>query len=378
MDSDCSDCAPQRFDDTFEGFGNDDAPWSAALDGIAAKVRMRTPAVAVDDLAWLYAASPSGLFVAIPVSLAGLGGQSPSVNAQPVNGNFGFWQSGDGPFTVDGYTADQWQLANGSGATNAITREDHTPGVWPKGRNYAKWNRTVAGVTPSKYANIVEDVRSYAGQTITCSWSLSASVAMTLLPYIEQHFGSAGSASVVTLADGVDIDTDETRVSVTFEVPSVAGKTIGAGEDSSIRIGFQREAGQPNGELNLWAFSVDVGDSASEFPYQDPAVEEEKCQRHLFVGHLVDFAGGAYSTTQVTLARTLPVDQRTTALVSTPAFTNAVYLPGTGLATPTGFLTSWQNHGSLRIVFTGLTGLTVGQPASGGDGTIVLDARIPL
>lgn len=377
LDSDCGNCEPLRFDDTFEGVGNDDAPESVRLDGVAAKVRLLTPAVSTDPTDWLFGADAAGGFKAIPLSLAGLGGQSPSVNDQACNGNFDIWQLGFGPFTVDGYTADQWRLVNGSGATNSVSASAHTAGVWPRSKFFALWNRTVAGSTPSKYANVIEDVRHYAGQQITVSWTLAASVAMDLVPYVEQNFGSGGSpsAAVTTVASAVTVNA-ESVVSVTFTVPSIAGKTIGSNGDSSVRIGLQRDAAQPNGIVSMWGFHVDVGGTASAYPYEDPANVLAKCQRHLQVLPLSMFVGGAYTASAVTVAVCLPVTMRKAPTIPAPTLTNAANLIGVGLVTPTGVTNSTITPTHARLLFTGLSALTVGAPAAGGAGDVTLDARI--
>src|SRR3970040_826662 len=56
---------------------------------------------------------------AIDLLLQGIDGMFKAADIM-VNGSFGIWQRGNGPFTADGFSADFWQLTKGAGSTVSI------------------------------------------------------------------------------------------------------------------------------------------------------------------------------------------------------------------------------------------------------------------
>ena len=183
-----------------------------------------------------------------------------------------------------GFTADRWDIISGTGATNSWVLHAFTPGLWPDRGNYFEWNRTVAGSTVSVIQQVVEDVLTWNGQTITLSVMASAgSGPIDFYPTIYQNFGAGGSGGVQTFGSVVTATTTSTvsRWSWTFQVPSVAGKTIGT--DSSLNIAWKRDHNSTNGAtgvLNLYFPQVEVGGVATPFEYVPHAIEWAKCRRH--------------------------------------------------------------------------------------------------
>lgn len=75
----------------------------------------------------------------------------------------------------------------------------------------------------------IESVRTFAGKTVVLSYyeNLASGTDTGAAPYLVQYFGSGGSANVAIAATS-DVTTNSRRV-LTYSVPSIAGKTLGAG-----------------------------------------------------------------------------------------------------------------------------------------------------
>lgn len=161
-----------------------------------------------------------------------------------INGNMRYWQRGTSfTLTADGakYTADRWQMqvdAFASG-TVVVSRQAIAIDEWsldgetPK----ARWALRVdnsGGHTASGASNDfgvqqkIEDVRTLSNGKATLSLKVRANKAMTLKAGIVQNFGTGGSPSAqVWNVQDVSIGTTWAKVSLTFDVASIAGKTLG-------------------------------------------------------------------------------------------------------------------------------------------------------
>lgn len=384
---DCADCAPLRVDGTLEGFGNDDAPFSIALDGLAAKARLLAPASSIAPTDELLIVGADGKLKVAPSTLAGIGGTAPDTSDAVVNGNLDIWQYGFGPFTASGYTADQWQLINGVGAANALYGSNHMPGKWPMGRYFASWNRTLAGSTGSRFVNVVEDVRSYAGDTVTLSFSLTSSVAMDVIVDVEQIFGTGGPASpsvTTTAPDLIHVAGPESdpllypRYSVTLTVPDIKGKTLGSDVNDCLRVGLRRDPAQPNGWLYVWGLHIDVGSEASGMPRVNLEDTVTRCLRFLNVESFFFGQGQAYFNAGCTIPYPFPALMR-----KTPVFqwlspvTGAIDVVSVGPWSPTSIAADRISHRNARLLFGGPATLTPNVPVSIAPGfSFMFDARL--
>ncbi len=125
-----------------------------------------------------------------------------------INGDFGIWQRGTS-FSANGYTADRWSC-NFSGATGTVSQQTFTPGTAPvagyEGQFFLRLATTVADDN-SRIEQKIENVRTFAGQTVTVSlWAKADSArTITLNPY--QSFGSGGSADVSITGQTISVTT---------------------------------------------------------------------------------------------------------------------------------------------------------------------------
>jgi len=217
-----------------------------------------------------------------------------------INGDFYINQRAFTSNTTTGtFNFDRWKQFN-VGGTFTITPQTFTPGAAPlsgyEGKIYFQ------GITASQsaagdYAVIsqtIEDVRTFAGQTITVSfWAKAASGTPKIALELGQNFGSGGSASVFTAISTVTISTSWTRYSITTTVPSISGKTLSSGNDTLLEIFLWMSAGSSfasrassigiqNNTFQVWGVQVEAGSVATAFQTATGTLQGElaACQRY--------------------------------------------------------------------------------------------------
>ncbi len=199
-----------------------------------------------------------------------------------INGKFDVWQRGTS-FSSNGYTADRW-FANFSGATGTVSQQTFTPGTAPaagyEGTFFLRLATTVADDN-SRVEQKIENVRTFAGQTVTVSlWAKADSArTITLSPY--QSFGSGGSADVAIASQSISVTTAWTNFTKTFAIPSVSGKTIGTGSFLSLEISHLPNA---TFTLDIWGVQIEAGSVATPFQTASGSIQGELalCQRYYF------------------------------------------------------------------------------------------------
>jgi hypothetical protein len=210
---------------------------------------------------------------------------SPSGNAI-INGAFDFWQRGTSfTFTgAGGYTADRFNFDSGGGGTVVVTQGTFAPGeeLIPGfgARFFANLNFTTSGTGAADQGQRIEDVRTFAGQTITVSiWAKVSAGTHVVTPQVVQRFGSGGSSDVVTDGATWTLTTDWQRFSSTISVPSITGKTIGAGNNCQVRMNLATTGVK---QFQLWGFQVEAGSTATPFRRNADSLQGElaACQRY--------------------------------------------------------------------------------------------------
>lgn len=201
-----------------------------------------------------------------------------------INGDFGIWQRGTS-FSAQGYTADRWYFEY-SGGTFAISQQAFTAGTAPvtgyEGTYYLRMNKTASGAGYFNLQQRIEDVRTFANQTVTISFWAKADATVTNEPYIMQNFGSGGSSNVYTALSTQTLTTSWARYSVTIAVPSIAGKTIGT--SSYLLIYPIRVTDSATHTIDVWGVQVEAGATATSFQTATGNIQGElaACQRYYF------------------------------------------------------------------------------------------------
>jgi len=240
-----------------------------------------------------------------------------------INGAFNIWQRGTS-FNAgsNAYTADRWDtLTDKTGASVLTTQQAFTAGSAPvSGYESQYFLRTVfpAGGTFCIQEQRIEDVRTFAGQTVTLSFWAKADATVTIAPTIVQNFGSGGSADVETTTSNLTLTTSWVRYSVTAAIPSISGKTIGANSYLAARV--MRAVTASGFTIDIWGVQLEAGSTASPFQTASGSIGGELalCQRYYWknkaTGTGSQFyigAGTAATTAQMTI--TLPVKMRANA-----------------------------------------------------------------
>lgn len=206
-----------------------------------------------------------------------------------INGDFGIWQRGT-TFTGIGnsiYNTDRWYTETGGTAT--ITRQAFTPGTAPVAGYEGQYFLQYATATTNGTHGIdqaIEDVRTFAGQTVTVSAWMKANAATTITVLLSQFFGSGGSGQVDAGSTTWTLGTSWQRYTWTVAVPSMSGKTIGTGSTAiTLRI---LNLTNTSFTFQLWGAQVEAGSAATPFTLAgggQPQAELALCQRYYETGN---------------------------------------------------------------------------------------------
>jgi hypothetical protein len=211
-----------------------------------------------------------------------------------INGDFGIWARGTtfngvAAAGVNNFSADRF-FANrdGSGATVNLTQQAFTPGNTIPGYEsayYYQYAQTVAG-SGGTYSNIIaqniEDVRTFAGQTATFSFWAKADTTRNLNINFIQYFGVGGSGNVYPTNTTVSVTTSWQRFVFTVAIPSIAGKTIGAG--SYLQYVLQSQTNNATQTWSIWGMQAEAGSVATPFTTASNTLQGELalCQRYYY------------------------------------------------------------------------------------------------
>ena len=118
----------------------------------------------------------------------------------------------------------------------------------------------------------IEDVRTFAGQTITVSFYAKADAVKNINIELRQDFGTGGSPSsqIAATTQKFALSTTWTKYTKTFSVASISGKTLGTNGNDYLRLAFWLDAGSDyNSRTNT------LGNQAGTFEFAQVQVEKE-------------------------------------------------------------------------------------------------------
>lgn len=154
---------------------------------------------------------------------------------------------------------------------------------------------SVSGVANGAAAlQLIEDVRTFAGQQITVSYWAKAGSSKPIAVSFGQFFGTGGSPSalVESFVAKPTLTTSWARYSHTVTLPSISGKTIGSDLNSScLYLAFTFDAGplyrgstgdlgQQSGTFDIAQVQVEAGPVATAFEQRSIETELAMCQRY--------------------------------------------------------------------------------------------------
>ena len=228
------------------------------------------------------------------------GGQYAAGKNKIINGDFGVNQRSFTSATTYGYGFDRFINAVGGGTgTATFTAQTFTPGTAPvSGYESANYLRCVTtGQTATGTYTIlqqtIEDVRTFAGQTVTISfWAKAASGTPKIFAELEQNFGTGGGPAGLLVGSQVTLSTSWARYSVTLNVPSISGKTIGANNGLTLLLWMSAGSsfnsrtsslGIQSNTFEIWGVQIEAGSTATPFTTASGGSQEGElamCQRY--------------------------------------------------------------------------------------------------
>ena len=214
-----------------------------------------------------------------------------------INGDFGIWQRGTS-FTNPSngtYVADRWFVAyeNGTVTSSSVAQVAFDYSSSPasdklpiSGYNSSYFLRrtytTLGTATLSRLDQKIEDVRAFAGQTVTISYWAKSNASVSLINYAVQNMGTGGSGGGAPSVGGFNLTSSWARYSFQIAIPSLAGTTIGTG--SNLEIMFQLSNLSNGATFDLWGVQLEAGSVATPFTTATGTLSGEltACQRYYF------------------------------------------------------------------------------------------------
>ena len=294
-----------------------------------------------------------------------------------INGDFGIWQRGT-TFTNPAagiYTADRfvvsYDTAPSAGSIAQVAFDYSSSPASDKlpisGYNSSYFLRstitTVGSTAVAEIQQRIENVRTFAGQTVTLSFWAKADSARSSIVYLYQNSGGTGSAYSATPT--LSVTTSWQRYSFTLSLGSISGFTIGAGSSLYAVI---RQVVAAGSVLDIWGVQLEAGSVATPFTTATGTLSGElaACQRYYWrasVGayNYLPGTGSGNTTTSVLMA--FPLHQTMRVSPTSVDFSAICFWDGvaqSAVATSAGIQ---SGNADTVIVFFGVTsGITVYRP----------------
>jgi hypothetical protein len=289
-----------------------------------------------------------------------------------LNSAFDIWQRGTSFNNPAGqYTADRYiTFYDGSSANRTWSRQTFTPNEIPgnDSQYYMRLNKNGAGSggTFSLFGNRSEDVRLTANRVLTYSFWAKAAAATSISAYFVQNFGSGGSSEVGTGATAFSLTTSWQRFSVSFTMPSISGKTIGANSYMDVRWNLPLNSTYT---IDTFGWQLEAGSVATPFARAATTLQGElaACQRYYYrqtspsAAYNVFASGSAASTISILYTMKMPTTMRVTPTALD--FSTLAATDGPGLIAISS-LTIANGTPDTVLLNAGLTGATQFRPYS--------------
>jgi hypothetical protein len=315
------------------------------------------------------------------------GGQFAAGKNKIINGNFSNWQRGTtvGPVISPGFLADRFKCEQ-VGESATYSQQTFTPGAAPVAGYESQYFARVETTTAAAVGNYsifdqrIEDVRTFAGQTMTFSFYAKADATKSIAIEVGQVFGSGGSATVFINVGKQALSTSWTRYTFTISIPSISGKTLGAGSYLYFRCWLSAGSnfdvrtgtlGQQSITFDTWGWQTESGSIATPFQTASggsPQAELAMCQRYYWrvtpgtSGSRISALIGATAATDSYGIVDNPVPMRTT-----PSSVDFSALNVVNAGTSTFAVTSITNTPSLGTINGSGVGVFVASGLTTGD-----------
>ncbi len=277
-----------------------------------------------------------------------------------INGDFNIFQRGTSTtIGVGAYWADRFAMNMVAAVpTGTASRQTFTPGAAPvagyEGNYFGRVNITAHNNCTQYYIyQKIENVTTFAGQSVTLSVFLKADAATAIGVYLVQNFGSGGSGAVSTTMDAAKSITDGfVRYTFTATVPSISGKTIGTGSSLELRFVIPNSGSYVRvGTYDFWGVQLEAGSVATAFQTATGTIQGElaACQRYLpaisgAIGNDT-FQGYAFSTTGSQVFVKFPTTARKNPTGITVSSASHFLLGNTGFSQSAPTAITWNSGG---------------------------------
>ena len=214
-----------------------------------------------------------------------------------INGNLDIWQRGT-TFTGAEYSTDRFRSLR-NGTTHTATRQPFVLGQTDVPGEPTYFIRTVVSSVAgagnlSSFDQLIEDVRTFAGQQVTFSFWAKADATKNIGVCLQQFFGTgtnSPSGLVIVGTTKVSIGTSWQKVTLTATMPSISGKTIGNDNNNAIAAQIWFDAGSDynantdslghqSGTFDIAQLQVEPGPVATPFEKRPIGTELALCQRY--------------------------------------------------------------------------------------------------
>jgi hypothetical protein len=219
-----------------------------------------------------------------------------------INGDFFINQRVFTTTTTNGtFGFDRWFMDNGGIDTVTYSAQTFTAGdkftnSSVEGTNFARLASSgqSGDATAARLRQRIEDVRTFADQIVTVSfWAKASTGTPNIAVGIQQVFGAGGSTTVVVPGQKFAITSSWVRYSKTFTIPSISGKTIGAGNNLAVNLWISSGAnndiqtdnlGIQSITVDFWGVQVEAGSVATAFQTATGTIQGElaACQRYYY------------------------------------------------------------------------------------------------
>jgi len=249
-----------------------------------------------------------------------LGGQIPdfysgrTMKNKLINGNFDIWQRGNTQ-TVSGYGSDDRWYNGSSGSTKVHSQQAFTLGQVEVPGNPTYFSRTVVTSVAGTgnyccKTQAIESVVTVSGKTVTLSfWAKADSIKSIGVEFL-QCFGGGGSPSSTISGIGtsvINLTASWKKYTVSAQIPSVLGKTLGTYNSDFLQVGFWFDAGtslatrtnslgQQSGTFDIAQVQLEEGSVATTFESRHIQQEIALCQRYYEKSYDTTIAPGTVSS----------------------------------------------------------------------------------
>lgn len=211
-----------------------------------------------------------------------------------INGGFDIWQRGTSQ-TAGGYASDDRWANQHNASTKSHSRQEFTVGQTDVPNNPKYYSRTVVASAGTSGAYVfkmqsIEDVTRLGGKIVTLSLWAKADASKNISLEMLQNFGSGGSTDVQGIGVAkLALTTSWQMLTVTFALPSISGKTVGANSHTGLRIWFESGSdlaglsgslGNQSGTFDIANVQLNYGSVALPFVPRSFTDELRLCQRY--------------------------------------------------------------------------------------------------